>query len=46
MPDSNTNNILFPRLITTKFVYANTNTGGLSCYHKSLTQLKGNQRKN
>ena len=41
MPNSNTNNILVPRLRTTSLLHANINTEeGLLCYHKSLTQLK------
>ena len=38
MPNSNTNNILSSRLITTSLLPANSNTKeGLLCYHKSLT---------
>ena len=41
MPNSNTNNILVPRLRIKSLLHANTNTlEGLSCYHESLTQLK------
>ena len=41
MPNSNTNNMLAPRLRTTSFFHANSNTEeGLLCYHKSLRQLK------
>ena len=41
MPNSNTNNILVPRLRITSLLHANSNTEeGLLCYHKSLTQLK------
>ena len=40
-PKSNTNNILVPRLRTTSFLRAYTDTEEcLLCYHKSLTQLK------
>ena len=43
MPNSNTNNILLPRLRTTGLLHGNTNIEeGLLCYHKSLTQLKEN----
>ena len=41
MPNSNTNNLLVPRLRTTNLLLANTNIEeGQSCYHKSLTQLE------
>ena len=41
MPNSNTNNILVPRLRTTSLLHASTNTEeGLLCYDKSLAQLK------
>ena len=41
MPNSNTNDILVPRLTTTILLHGNTNTEeGLLCYRKSLTQLK------
>ena len=41
MPNSNTNNVLVPRLKTTNLLHANTNIeDGLLCYHKSLTQLE------
>ena len=43
MPNSNTNNMLVSRPITASLLHANTNTEeGILCYHKSLTQLKGN----
>ena len=46
MPNSNTNNILVPRLITNSLLQANTKTeNGLLCYHKSLAQLKRNLAK-
>ena len=41
MPNSNTNNILVPKLRTTSLLHANTNTeDGLLYYHKSLIQVK------
>ena len=40
MPNSNTNNILVPRLRTTSLLHTNTYSEGLLCYPKSLTQLK------
>ena len=41
MPNSNTNNILVPRLRTTDLLHANTsNDKSLLYYHKSLTPLK------
>ena len=39
MPDSNTNDILVPRLRTAGLLHANTTTEERTfCYHKSLTQ--------
>ena len=41
MPNSNTNNILVPRIRTKSLLRANTKTEeGLLCYHKPLIQLK------
>ena len=45
MPNSNTNNVLVPRLRTTSLLHANTNPEeGLLCYRELLTQLKNTHK--